>query len=232
LISLFYGCGTIGDWRIEELSVQKIEGSSKVLYYFSAWGGLDSNPHGFVVLDSTEEFSVDVNKILPIDYLSDIPSSINIEGVSHECYNSCGENYHKSTPIFIPMKLDKSENDDITIINRIYQYRGFAERETGLQRYEFEKFKETNDSLFFYNLNDIISLNGTHLDTLKVKKGEVFLRQDENKQLIKITINSIKKNQNTDEIEYAITYDLTPKTKTMISEFSTHGIFREAKIPQ
>ena len=74
LFSVIYGCG-MNDWKIEELSVQKIDGSSKVIYYFSAWGGLDSNPHGFIVLDSTEEFTVDVNKILPIYYLSEIPSS-------------------------------------------------------------------------------------------------------------------------------------------------------------
>lgn len=236
-ILLFCGCGMGNwqmpvNWRIEELFVQKIEGSSKVIYKFSAWGGLDSNPNGFIILDSTDTFKVDVQNILPVYYLSDIPSNLNIEGVSHECYNSCGEEYYKSQPIFTPMKTDKSENNAIIITNRIYQYRGFSEKKHGLERYVFEGFEETNDSLVFYNLDDIESMNGIHLDELKVKKGEVYLHHDENKEIKKITIKSINENQSNNAIEFSKTYNLSPKSKTMVDEFSERGIFREVKVSQ
>jgi hypothetical protein len=44
------------------------------------------------------------------------------------------------------------------------------ERSKGLERFQFEEFKETRDRLFFYNLDDIESMAGKHVDSLKFKK--------------------------------------------------------------
>lgn len=96
MIFLLYGCGFgRNEWIIDSLFVQKIEGSSKVIYNFSAWGGRDSNPHGFIILDSTETFKVDVKNILPIHNLSAIPNKGIIEGASHECLGTCGDELQK-----------------------------------------------------------------------------------------------------------------------------------------
>ena len=66
------GCG-FGDWDIDELYAQKIEGTSKLLYKYDAWGGIDANASGYVILDSTEIFQVNISKDLPFTYLLEIP---------------------------------------------------------------------------------------------------------------------------------------------------------------
>lgn len=235
LLSLFliYGCGKgLGEWSISSLYAQKIEGTSKILYKYDAWGGRDSNANGFIILDSTESFKIDLPNELPFYNLSEIPNKINIEGVTHDCYNSCGDDYYKSTPIFKVMKTENDINNDINIITRIYQYRGYSEKTSGLERYVFESFKETRDSLFFFDLNDVESMNGQHLDELKVKKGEIYLIENKNNEIEKIFIKEIKLANKTKEFVHDRDVFLTPKHKTNSSQFSERGIFREVKISQ
>jgi len=229
---MFYGCNFIKtEWKIDEIYMQKIEGSSKVIYNFSAWGGLDSNPHGFIILDSTETFQVDVENILPIYQLSDIPTKSNIDGITHDCYGTCGDPYYKSVPIFKPMDLKKTKIEDIELTSRIYQYKGYVEHTRGLERYAFEKFKETTDSLFFYNLDDVESMNGIHLYELKIKKGEIYIQLNEKKEIKKIIADEVTLNSKTKSIEQIRHIFLTPKNKIINNEISERGIFREVKIP-
>src|SRR3954466_15555559 len=103
LLFSLYGCG-FGQWKVAGLYVQKIEGTSKLLYKYDAWGGRDSHSSGYVILDSTETFEVDLNQDLPFYYLMEIPNKKVVEGVSHICNNSCGEDYKKASPIFMPLK--------------------------------------------------------------------------------------------------------------------------------
>ncbi|KIA83948.1 hypothetical protein [Kaistella jeonii] len=232
LLLFFYGCG-LGktEWTIDKLFIQRIEGTSNVIYNFSAWGGLDSNPHGFIILDSTETFEVDVQNILPIYQLSEIPNKMNIEGITHDCYGTCGEPYYKSIPIFKPMKIESSDFSGITLTTLIYQYKGYSESSNG-GRYQFDKFKETKDSVYFYNLNDIESIEENHLDELKLKKGEIYLYQNERKEIIKMIAKEVQLNAKTKSIEKISDYILTPKYKTENNQLSERGIFREAKIPK
>jgi len=218
------------EWRIDKLYKQKIEGSSKVIYNFSAWGGLDSNPHGFIVLDSTKQFEIDVKNILPIYQLSEIPSKTNLEGITHDCYGTCGEPYYDSTPIFKPMKVDVTSENGIKLTTRIYQYKGYSEHDRGLERYVFEKYTETRDSLYFYNLDDVESMDGIHLDELKVKKGEIYLSSNVNKEIEKIIVDDVTLNPKTKSIEQIRHIYLTPKKKLKDNEISYIGIFREVKI--
>lgn len=229
LLFLFYGCG-FGktEWTVDKLFVQKIEGTSKVIYNFSAWGGLDSNPHGFIILDSTKSFKVEVEDILPIYQLSEIPNKNNIKGITHECYGTCGEPYYKSTAIFTPMKIDSTVIQGITLTTNVYQYKGYSEISNG-GRFQFDKFKETKDSLFFYNLNDIESMEKIHLDVLKIKKGEIYLYQNETKEIVRIIAEEVKINQRTQSLEKISTFTLTPKYKMLSNELSERGIFREVK---
>lgn len=232
LLICFYSCSfdKQGQWDISELYAQKIEGTSKVLYKYDAWGGRDSHAYGFVILDSTEIFKIDLKNTLPFYKLSDIPNKNKIEGISHECYNSCEEEYYKSKPIYKPMKINKFQSNNINIENIIYQYRGYSEKDGGLESYVIDKFIETKDSLFFYNLNDVESMNGIHLDQLKVKKGEVYLQLNNNKEIQKIIVEQISLDPITKEFIDGRTCFLTPKNKTFANEFSQRGIFRKIKI--
>jgi hypothetical protein len=235
LILSTYGCGTElfeSKWKISSLYAQKIEGTSKILYKYDAWGGLDANASGFIILDSTVNFKIDLKNELPFYYLSAIPNKLNIEGVTHECYNSCGEDYAKSKPIFTPMKTGNHTDNTINILTRTFQYRGFSEKRVGLERYVFSEFIETKDSLIFYNLEDIESLNGIHLKELRIKKGEIYLEKDKNLEMKKLRVYEVKLNTKTSEIESLRTIDLKPLKKIMASEISERGIFRQLEIPK
>ncbi len=227
LIFILYGCES-PKWNISELYAQKIEGTSKILYKYDAWGGRDSHVSGFIILDSTKPFEIDLKNNLSLLNLSEIPNKEKIEGIAHECYNSCGESYYKTKPIFSPMKIDNTASEKINIETFTYQYRGYSEKEKGLRGdYVFEKCLETKDSIKFYNLNDVISVNETHLDELTIKKGEVYLQENNKGEVVKIVVNQTTVNPKSKEIVESKTYFLKPKNKIKKNYFSERGIFKE-----
>src|SRR5690606_4357713 len=226
-------CGfeKLGEWDISELYAQKIEGSSKILYKYDAWGGRDSNVNGFAILDSAETFKIDLDKKLPFYELSDIPTKYIIKGVKHECYNSCDENYYKTLPIFIPMKIENSKSEDLNIETKVYQYRGLSEKNRGLRgNFIFEEFVETKDSIYFFNLKEEKYVDNKHLKELKLKKGEVYLSENDAGEITNIVINQTTLNPQNNEIIEALTYFLMPRNKIKTNEFSDRGIFKEVKI--
>lgn len=226
ILTLLHSCGS-GSWHIAELYAQKIEGTSKILYKYDAWGGRDSHAAGFLILDSTDNFKINIENELPINYLSNIPNKLNIQGIKTECYNTCGENYYKSTPVYKPMKIVNTKSTEINIETITYQYRGFSEKSNGLETYQFENFIETKDSLFFFNLEDIQSLNGIKLKELRLKKGAVYLHKNNNDYVQKIVIENQRINNITKNYIEGHTYFLKPKHKILIAEFSDRGIFKD-----
>jgi hypothetical protein len=136
------------EWTVSELYVKKIRETSNVIYRYEAWGGRDSQAFGYRILDSTEVFKVELENDLPFSYLENILDKNTILGISHICENSCGENYKNTKPIFTPIKVENVKLKNINIEHKIYQYKGFTERSKILARYQFEEFKETQDSVF------------------------------------------------------------------------------------
>lgn len=220
------GCNW-GEWHVGELYSQRIEGTSKILYKYDAWGGRDSHASGFIILDSTETFEVNLEKDLKFTYLTEIPNKNNITGVTHECDNSCDKHYDKTKAKYYPIKKENDTVKNINIQILIYQYKGFNEKYRELQSYHFERFKETRDSLYFYNLNDIESVDGGHLDTLKIKKSEVVIQLNQKSYVTKIVIEDIIINKNSKEITGAHPYFLTPVNKIKSDAFSDYGIFKQ-----
>ncbi len=226
-------CGfeKLGDWDISELYAQKIEGTNKVLYKYDAWGGRDSHVSGFLILDSIKEFEIDLKNTLPFYNLSSIPNKSKIEGVKHECFNSCSEEYYKTEPIFSPMKIENSKSEGLNIETKIYQYRGLSEKDKGLRGdFIFEEFVETKDSIYFFNLQEEKYVDNKHLNELKLKKGEVYLSENEAGEITKIVINQTTLNPLNNEIIEALTYFLMPNNKIKTSDFSDRGIFKEVKL--
>lgn len=150
LIFLFFGCGS-GEWSTT-LYVQKIEGTSKVLYKYDAWGGRDTHLFDYVLLDSTETFKVHKRKDLPFYYLKEIPNKNYIYGVDFEKRNLDAPDTKEEDRIFTPIENLNIKQHNINIEVDVYQYSGFMSRSSGYGKYTFESFKETRDSLFFYNL--------------------------------------------------------------------------------
>lgn len=224
---LFLNMSCDFSWKISELFVQKIENSSKVIYKYDAWGGRDSYKFGYAILDSTDVFDINNVESIPFQYFESIPTKQNISGVIPE------ELDDQITPnkIFIPLKIKDSEEKGIKIRAKIFQNEGFSLRNQGYKQYQFETFKESRDSIFFYNLNDIKSLEPEHLDILKFKKTNIFIRTKASNIVSTILIEDLKLSQK-NEIISNIRYDLTPKNKTKISSFSNIGIFKQVKLPK
>lgn len=225
-ISLFvlHSCGT-GEWETN-LYAQKIEGTSKILYKYDASGGRDTMVSGYIILDSTETFEVDISENLPFSYLENIPSKKNIQGV--DCEEPDYENIdRKVKEIFIPLKIINETENGIEISTKIYQYEGFSKRSFGLGTFEFENFKETRDSIIFYNLNDVKSMEPQHLDFLKLKKKNIVIRQNKNLEIISIDIEDLILSKSTNEIISCKTYFLTPKKKMKSNLFTDYGVFKE-----
>jgi hypothetical protein len=95
------------------------------------------------------------------------------------------------------------------------------------ESFQFEEFKETRDSLWFYNLDEFEHGNRKHVDSLKFKKSNVAISQEKSSNIIKIVIEDLIINRASNEIISNITYHLTPKNKLSSNSFSDYGIFKE-----
>ncbi|MFD1602644.1 hypothetical protein ACFSJW_20345 [Flavobacterium artemisiae] len=222
---LFTNCDN--SWDLSELYVLKIENSSKVIYKYDAWGGRDSHKFGYIILDSIYVFDINNTESLPFQYFETVPTKQNISGVVCEEF----DDQIATNKIFTPLKIKDSEEKEIKVTTKIFQNEGFLLRNQGYKRYQFETFKESRDSIFFYNLNDIKSLEPEHLDVLRVKKTNVFIRTKSPNIVSQIEIEDLKLSPK-NEIISNIQYDLTPKNKTDIRSFSNIGIFKQVKLPK
>lgn len=219
------GCG-IGEWEIDELYALKIEGSSKILYKYSAFGGRDSMVAGYLILDSTETFEVDISNTLKFIAFLEIPNKHEIKVLDTDYNGIITEDYEKTKPIFHPLKSEIEDNEGINVTTYIYQYEGYIERASGSYDLDFEYFKETRDSIFFYNLNDLISMDPQHFDSLKVKKNNIFIRHDKNFCMKSIDIDNLIVDRKK-QIVSSEKFHLTPKGKLKSDIFSNYGIFKE-----
>lgn len=213
-----YSCG-YGEWETT-LYAQKIEGTSKILYKYDAWGGRDAHEAGYAILDSTEKFEVNQINKLPISYLEAIPNGNYLLGVDFEKPKKI------KRQLFTPIKNSNTSEQDIEIKTKIYQHSGFMSRNGGYYEYEFESFKETRDSLFFYNLEDVKRSKSKHLESLKFKKRNAVIMQYANKEVIAIRIEDLILSNN-DELISNITYSLIPKKKLNSNQFTDYGVFKE-----
>jgi hypothetical protein len=178
----------MGEWRIT-LYEQKTEGTSKVIYQYDAWGGRDSHISGYAILDTNEVFAIPRIKKLWITQLAGIPTKnavqvINLESVTYE-------EEKKLKAIFTPLKTTEFVSKGMAIQSTHYQGKGFKEKSYGFYRYEFERFEETRDSLFFYNLKDIISMEKSQIDSLRIKRGNVIIHQTPNKIIKQLEIEHL-----------------------------------------
>lgn len=214
-------CISCSDWEVSELYALKIEGSSKILYKYDAWGGRDSHLYGFTLLDSIEKFNINSVVELPFSYLQAIPNAKEIKGIADDQSGYTETIQTKHTPI----KIDTKEIKGIKINTSIYQYKGYTDRLGGLETYIFGSFKETRDSLSFYNLDDTESVSHTHLDSLKIQKTNIFIGRTKQNKITRLIINDLKISEKGEFISNT-TYFLKPKFQLTLNNFSNIGIFK------
>ena len=211
-------------WNISELYLQRIEDSPKVIYKYSAWGGRDAQIHGYVILDSTQVFDINNLEPLQFNFLQATPKNKYILTVDDD--NSEFDKMSKEN--FEPIKTQTSVVSGIKIITTIFKTQDYQTKNQGLERYQFETFRETSDSIFFFNLIDIESIKPKRLDSLKFKKTNVYLKQKVPNVISMIIVQDLKLS-NDRELISNIQYRLTPKNKTYFDSFSNVGIFKEIK---
>lgn len=242
---MFSSCG-LGEWDIT-LYEQKIEGTSKALYDYDAWGGRDSHISGYAILDTSEVFTIGKIKKLSFNHLADIPTKNSIKTIATEFMPY--EERKTAVVYYEPLRTEEFTTEGFKIEKTYYQGKGLKERTLGSYNYVFQRFKETRDSLFFYDLNDVpskakkryvdslkledpglehLSFNAPHLDTLRVKKGNIIIRQSESKEIYEIIVEDlIFSSDGQGEIISIRSYRLKPKTETKSDAFSDYGIYKE-----
>ena len=73
-------------------------------------------------------------------------------------------------------------------------------------------------------------MDGIKLNELRVKKGGIFLHQNEKGEIQKIIVEEAILDSKTKEFLDGRNITLTPKNRTLDKEFTSRGIFREVKI--
>ena len=222
-ISLSACNSELGKWDIGYYE-QKIEGTSKAIYKYDAWGGRDTHVYGYAILDTTEVFSIsDINQ-LPIYRLNGIPNS--------KVINAIKRNWPEEENIKLtlePIDSFKIIDSEIRIAVKKYQSAAlYQQGRGGVNTFEFSNSVETRDSISFYNLDDRESIYHLHLDTLTVLKGNILISQNENKEIRQILVEDLSIS---DDGKHTLlscrTYFLKPKNRTTSDEFSDYGIFKQ-----
>ncbi|MBM1108243.1 hypothetical protein JQC67_18970 [Aurantibacter crassamenti] len=226
LLISFYGClPGIGEWDIT-LYEQKIEGTSKAIYKYDAWGGRDSHVSGYTVRDTTQKFTIAGVNNLPISQLTDIPNKNLIQAIA--TVRVPYEEMKDLEELFVPVETKKIEIEGLNLRIKYYQDKDLRNMKRRYYRYQFNGFKETRDSITFYDLNDIVSMDKSpHRDSIKVKKGHVIIRQRENLGIVAIEIEDLTLSNGQDSLISNLSCVLTSKNKIELSEFSDYGMFKE-----
>lgn len=213
----------LGKWDVGYYE-QKIEGTSKAIYKYNAWGGRDTHVYGYAVLDTTEVFSISNISQLPIYRLNGIPNS--------KVINAIKRNWPEEENIKLTLEpIDDLEIIDSEIIIAVKKYQSAAlyqQERGGGHTFEFSSFLETRDSISFYNLDDNESIYALHLDTLTVLKGNILIGQNENKEIKQILVEDLNiSNDGKNTLLSCRTYFLKPKNRTTSDQFSDYGIFKQ-----
>lgn len=155
ILTFLTGCNNHTDTkndRPQSLYRQRIANSSLVIYDFSFAGGFvtSSDYTGFAVLDSTISFSKDRIKELPCTYFSERPTN--------SIFKMIDINYGQ-TPrtekdtLLTPVKSYSTKVGNVQVsVTEYNDTYGSATTSTGLMEYEFDRLKETPDSLTFFNV--------------------------------------------------------------------------------
>lgn len=236
IIALFLSSCSGGEWNTD-LYVQRIPNSSKVLYDYDAWGGRDSHQFGIVLMDSTEDFEVNSVRNLPISYFTEAPNGNRIYAVSLQ--KAANDS----------ISLQPIENQEIRVsgtnieIDSYTEYGGYSDAGCTLNEFQFQFFKETDDSLFLFGLKKIFGVNLAGKVSIGFPKGNIKLHADTNGKLVHLEIKELfkgnakkhkYKNGTIEVIERTVdspvvclrTYYFKPLTTIYSNDFTDYGIFK------
>jgi hypothetical protein len=213
-ISLFCSCGP--KWTIS-VHEQKIKNSPFSIYVYEGSGGRDSFINGFTINDTNEKTEILDQKHLPSRFFLEIPNKDSIKLLQTT------ENDNFTNPT-------KKTLDIIDIVIEVKTIKSFPEYSNsgcGLHEYKFSSFKETNDSLFFFNAKKKNSNENVDLITLGFEKGNITIIETFKGLVEYVRIEQlIVKKINNFEAGCSRTYFFTSTKELKTSAFSDFGIFK------
>lgn len=228
------GCGG----SFEEIYLQKIPNSSKVIYDYSIWSGRDSHFSGYAVLDSAESPDQLPYWKIPIEHLTFPPNKESIKGIN---------SYSNDKLIFTggkEIEFDKIKGINFEIIE-YPEYPAYSHSGCGLSEYEFKSFEEKGDSLIFLDLKrNFSSVHDKNIDLSKKAflKGNIKVFSDSSNYIRRIEVKEIlfhnliegqvKRSNKKIGDSTAVcskTYYFLPDSKMQGKDFSNYGIFKRLK---
>ena len=227
--------------RPQSLYRQRIANSSLVIYDFSFAGGFvtSSDYTGLAVLDSAISFSKDRIKELPRTYFSEQPTNSNFTMIDI----NYGQNPRtEKDTLLIPKKNYSKKIDNVQInVTEYNDTYGSATTSTGLMEYEFDRLKETPDSLTFFNVTKKFG-GRVFPSTVSFVKGNIKIidSTDNNIQHIQIDQVIIQRGdiyKPTKPLELVpnqpvvgmATYYFYPKTPIKSTDLTDYGIFKRVQ---
>jgi hypothetical protein len=164
LVALFLSSCGGGEWNTD-LYIQRIPYSSKVIYDYDAWGDRDSHQFGIAIMDSTEDFEVNKVRNLPISYFNEVPNNSRIYAISLQKADGDKMSLH-------PIENQETRVSDIDLrIDSYEEYSGYSDAGCILNEYQFQSFKETEDSLYLFGLQKIFGVNLEGKENVGFQKG-------------------------------------------------------------
>ncbi len=221
-----------------ELYQQKIENSKKIILDYYVSYGRDGMKNGVTIIDSTEKIDFRKFNDLHFDYISQIPDNKTVNLT--RLISAKNPDNIKLKPI----STEKSKIGGIEInINLCEFYKGASNISSGLYRYKFKSFLETEDSISFYGLKEIWKDKNLNHNYLKFPKGNIKLLENGQGYIYQIDIvelvkedgikyeivNGEKQNQRKGIVVTTRTYNLIPIPDFRSSDFSDYGFFKLKK---
>jgi hypothetical protein len=240
LLIFITGCGRSSNDKPEVLYKQRIARSKYIIYEFSYPGIFvtTSDYRGLTILDSNISFSRNEINILPCDYFDGKPQINNLKMID---IRSGPQPSTEKDTLLTPLKKYSKKFNGIEVEVSQYKQTYGSPINTGLMEYEFDGFKETNDSLIFCNVRNKFG-SKKFTPTSSFVKGNIKIIDTSGDKIdhIEITMAIITRGEiykptkpfelvPNQPITGFATYYFFPRIPVKSAAFTNFGIYKEVK---
>jgi hypothetical protein len=199
----------------ETLFVQKIQGNNLLIVDYSVWYGRDGQTSGRTLMKSVDDFNFRDIENLPLDYINEIEAN-KISSVKLKKPNSESKKQNE---------IEKINLSNLQIITKHY-FKAYDTPNCMLNKYYFNSFTETKDSLILSGLKREYGNNYKNLDKIKIKKGNIKILSDSLNNVIRLEITDLNF---IEESACLSTSYMIPLSEINEDKFSDFGFFKEVK---
>ncbi|MCC5915712.1 MAG: hypothetical protein JJU02_00140 [Cryomorphaceae bacterium] len=160
-------------WDISLWS-QPIPNSNKVIYYYDAWGFIDTHLFGYAITDHKKPFKLNRRKEIALHHISRPPNDSLIEGFA----------LRKNPPFG---KRETRIAGTTIITHNYFKSPAYSNSGCGLWKYTFKDFRETRDSIYFFGLTAIFGRTYPE-DSIAFPKGSILLEANQKGKIYRLTV--------------------------------------------